>query len=758
MFSSCMNNGRSINSQEEKVDEDVFICEEANTFHNREPVPVLGVSVHHLDTVFKQLSRDAILLKNMVEQTKNIAKDDKPRKVSKRRFFFSRLNNKKNLSKQTVEDSNNPNDSATIYDIVDPVIKSKGRNVTCPRDGRIGAAYVDCLSGDDHVGKANVMISYGWGNKVDDICAVLVKYCNQNRLDVKRTYVWICCLCNNQFRVDEQDNVPFEDFEKIFEDKVVGINNVLSLMSPWNAPVYLTRVWCIFELHKAHSNLCNLTIAMPPSEEAKMIEAVLTGEDSDQGTGGIHDLYDALSNTNIQDAKASRDEDRQRILQMVEESSGVTELNLQVNQMLREWMRKTLDSFAMAESSKADDATSDLALSRKFIQIGLVYDNQGEYDKALEYYERAHSIRQKVHGNNDPTLATTYNNIGSIYDNQGDYSKALEYYQKARDILRNTQKKDLRALLANIYNNIGLVYDNLEDYEKALENYRAAQSIRIQVLGKDHPSLANILNNIGSVYDKQGEYEEAMKCYKKALVYEEKYYGREHPQVATTYNNIGLVFCNEGNFEKALEYYEKARVIEEKLCGQDHPDIATTYNNIGGAYDSLGDDNMALNYYKMALDIEQKCFGEDHPAVASTCANIGYLCNDIGDYENAICYFQRVHSIEEKAFGECHPELVSALNAIGSAYTNIGNYEQALEYYSKAQSVQEKVSGDDDSNLASILNNIGGVYMRKGNLDLALSFFEKALNLLKNSLGSDHPNTVNVSESIAYLMSVKPHE
>lgn len=214
---------------------------------------------------------------------------------------------------------------------------------------------------------------------------------------------------------------------------------------------------------------------MPPSDEAKMIEAVLTGEDSDQGIGGIHDLYDALNNTNIQDAaKASRDEDRKRILHMVEESSGVTELNLQVNQMLREWMRKTLDSFAITESSKADDATSDLALSRKFNQIGLVYDNQGEYDKALEYYERAHSIRQKVHGNNDPTLAATYNNIDSIYDNQGDYGKALEYFEKACDILRNTQKKDLRAFLANIYNNIGLVYDNQEDYEKALENYNSS--------------------------------------------------------------------------------------------------------------------------------------------------------------------------------------------------------------------------------------------------------------------------------------------
>lgn len=42
------------------------------------------------------------------------------------------------------------------------VIRRKGKDVTCPVDGKPGAAYVHCLKGEDSVGKATHMLSYSW--------------------------------------------------------------------------------------------------------------------------------------------------------------------------------------------------------------------------------------------------------------------------------------------------------------------------------------------------------------------------------------------------------------------------------------------------------------------------------------------------------------------------------------------------------------------------------------------------------------------
>nr|MBP9893572.1 tetratricopeptide repeat protein [Planctomycetota bacterium] len=61
--------------------------------------------------------------------------------------------------------------------------------------------------------------------------------------------------------------------------------------------------------------------------------------------------------------------------------------------------------------------------------IGGIYQVQGRYTEALEYFERALTIQRATgdRGGEGGTL----NNIGAIYDNQGRYAEALGTYQQA---------------------------------------------------------------------------------------------------------------------------------------------------------------------------------------------------------------------------------------------------------------------------------------------------------------------------------------
>ena len=63
-----------------------------------------------------------------------------------------------------------------------------------------------------------------------------------------------------------------------------------------------------------------------------------------------------------------------------------------------------------------------------------MYREQGDYVKALEYYEKALAISERVLGKEHPDTAATYNNIAVVYRAQGDYAKALEYYRKANAV------------------------------------------------------------------------------------------------------------------------------------------------------------------------------------------------------------------------------------------------------------------------------------------------------------------------------------
>ena len=55
---------------------------------------------------------------------------------------------------------------AKIYHMVQAYGRPAGLIVTCPRDGKSGAAYVDTLTGAENVGIANALLSYSWGYKV----------------------------------------------------------------------------------------------------------------------------------------------------------------------------------------------------------------------------------------------------------------------------------------------------------------------------------------------------------------------------------------------------------------------------------------------------------------------------------------------------------------------------------------------------------------------------------------------------------------
>ena len=141
--------------------------------------------------------------------------------------------------------------------------------------------------------------------------------------------------------------------------------------------------------------------------------------------------------------------------------------------------------------------------SNLYNNLAGVYYAQGEYDKALEYYEKALVIREKVLGKDHPDTATTFNNMALVYRAQGEYDKALEYYEKSREI----QEK---------------------------------------VLGKDHPSTAITYNNLAGVYLAQGEYDKALEYYEKALEIFTTKLGEEHPNTKTVRKNIE--FLKNGSY------------------------------------------------------------------------------------------------------------------------------------------------------------------------------------------------------------------
>ncbi|MFK0731038.1 MAG: CHAT domain-containing protein, partial [Gloeotrichia echinulata HAB0833] len=103
--------------------------------------------------------------------------------------------------------------------------------------------------------------------------------------------------------------------------------------------------------------------------------------------------------------------------------------------------------------------------------IGLVYDDLGEKEKALSFYNQALPLRRAVGDRSGE--AATLNNIGLVYDDLGEKEKALSFYNQALPLRRAVGDRSGEAITLG---NRGILFQNtnrpteaITDLEKSLQ-------------------------------------------------------------------------------------------------------------------------------------------------------------------------------------------------------------------------------------------------------------------------------------------------
>ena len=82
-------------------------------------------------------------------------------------------------------------------------------------------------------------------------------------------------------------------------------------------------------------------------------------------------------------------------------------------------------------AEEAKPAPSWVQLSYLHNELGLALINAGQYDKALEHYQKDLEILLKQLGPEHPDVATSYNNMAYVHKAKKDLAKAKEYWEKA---------------------------------------------------------------------------------------------------------------------------------------------------------------------------------------------------------------------------------------------------------------------------------------------------------------------------------------
>jgi len=264
----------------------------------------------------------------------------------------------------------------------------------------------------------------------------------------------------------------------------------------------------------------------------------------------------------------------------------------------------------------------------------------------LEYYEKCLAIYEELRlpdgqVGDKKGIANSLNNIGAIYNDQGNYPRALEYYIKGLAIREESGDKNGIAVSLS---NIGKIYSDQDDYPRALEYYEKCLAISEEIGNKF--GIANSLNNIGSNYSNQGNYPLGLEYHEKSLaVYEEI---EDKRGIALSLSNIGVIYSNQGNYPRALEYHEKSLAVSEEIG--DKFSISASLNYIGLLYQKEGKYILALSYCQKGLALAEEVGTLEWQKNACQCLYDTYKV--MGNSSKALEYYEKMIVSRDSIFNK----------------------------------------------------------------------------------------------------------
>jgi tetratricopeptide (TPR) repeat protein len=204
-------------------------------------------------------------------------------------------------------------------------------------------------------------------------------------------------------------------------------------------------------------------------------------------------------------------------------------------------------NLALENLEKAESLTSNKEdLMYIYHIMGQISHRIGYLDVALLYYIISLSLAKGL-GNTDEQ-AGLLNDIGGIYKDKGELDKALSSYEESLRLETNEKEK------ASIYNNIAVVYYQKGDYQKAVKYFQKAIEID-EKYGNYHGVAIHKLN-LGDTYIEMKDYEKAKKYLFEGLEGVKKV--GDKLWEATGYVYLGKLYRDKGNKIEAKEYFTRA--------------------------------------------------------------------------------------------------------------------------------------------------------------------------------------------------------
>jgi serine/threonine protein kinase/Tfp pilus assembly protein PilF len=401
-----------------------------------------------------------------------------------------------------------------------------------------------------------------------------------------------------------------------------------------------------------------------------------------------------------------------------------------------------------------------------YVDLGRAYDNNDEFNKALESYEQAIKL--------DSQYAAAFLRTGVLYGRQQDFSKAETNLDEA-DRLYEAQT-NMEGLTETLYQR-GVLFKSKGDLtharekiEKALEVARTINSVHQQIrtllqlsgiasitsdteharqYASEAITLAHRFNipslaaqgvlELGNVHFNRGEIVQAEADFKQAfsLAQAQNMRGRE----ARALLSLGSLYIQQDDadrglqhIEQALPFYEQGRYRTELMQAQA---LISQANDLKGSYDRA----LSASYQQLQL-AEQL---DNEPQIALAHKGIGTVLANQERYTEALVHIEKSRSI----YASLHRMLYAGYSLISraDALWHLGRYEEARAALSQAESLAEQ----PDDSLSQLKDNLDVV---QAQMALSEQRFPDAIAHGQRAIASDDTQTRHQAIEMKYTVGL----
>ena len=350
---------------------------------------------------------------------------------------------------------------------------------------------------------------------------------------------------------------------------------------------------------------------------------------------------------------------------------------------------KALAQFEYALSLHGE--TKDVVYADLNSWIGSSYLRLVNFPKAKAYFHKTLALRKKLLGPKDLKVSYVYNNLGVVADENTQFDEALYYYQLALEIVQEIYGSN-HYEVADYQFKIGETYTKKKNYVLANDYLHKSLDYYEQAFGTDHFYTASVYYGLGLFYRDIGNTKRAISYLEKAIHVFEKTLGSEHQKVNYLKYELASVFLEVKEYALAETLLRTAVNNYLSREEEDYYLIAHAYEALGRALIGKNQYEVAINYYDKAILANERQFGRYHHYTYDTYLSLAQSLVSYGDYAYAATVFDRVEQISKKIFPENSIKFSELYISIGKSFLAQNELQQATNYLDKARGVLTEVN------------------------------------------------------------------